>query len=610
MKPLDHRRVVAATLAGALLLTACSALEPPRDPVAEAPAEAVVGGTLRVGITEPGAIDPMSTTTTAGRLIAATMCDTLLVRDPVTNQLREGIADTWVEASNGTFVTIRPMHETLFNDGTRLQATDISFTMRELVARVNDSPYAALGTPFSGGVIRGASSNEAQERPEDLLVDSGRSDTDLAQPLNDYDVQAQSQTINANTAGVFAEPALAPISRVAFERDDAAFRADPVCVGPYRLESPRRPSDTVITLVRFSDYHGQNLGYTSGGTGYADRIEFHIYPTSAHVDQAYASGEIDVAQVLPRPLEGEIFFPPLMPEPPIEPALDPADLVRGAPTGVEYLGITSTTEGVWSSPVVRRAVSMAVDREAIARAIGPYAEPAQGFLPDALAVQEGRRGREDGRAIDIPQCRTPHVPAQPDPEGARALLTEAGIDLRDLELDMDVPIVEGDATAASVARLVRAQLEEAFGMRVYTNPVEWIYFKDRLEEGAGAVSGLFRTAWATSVIAPVPTYNDAWIYLRSLVSYDGAAAANVGGWSSPVMDGILTDLRGTPDQSEQSRHIGRAVEYLCEELPYIPLVSTAPVWRVRHTALGSARGEVATGSDGQLLLRELFVKQG
>lgn len=603
-------RAVALMVSATVLVSACSALEPARDPVADAAAEARVGGTLLVGITQPGAIDPMSTTTTAGRLVADTLCDTLLVRDPRTNQLREGIADTWVQGGSGSFVTIRPIHGVKFNDGSTLQAKDIAFTMRQLAARVNDSPYAGLAKPFSGGVI-GTDGEGSGPRPgsENLLVESAQQGNDLAQPLNDYDVQAQSQVSNGNTSAVFAEGPLAPISQRAFERDAAAFRANPVCVGPYRLERPYEPGDKVITLVRSDHYFDENLGYTRGGAGYADRIEFHIFPSSTAVDEAYAEGKIDIAQVIPRPgnlAPGQDPEPQLTPE--IKPALAPEDVVRGKAAGVEYVGFPRMLDGELNSAVVRRAISMALDRTQLAAALGPFATPATGLLPPSLEVDAGRRGRIEAPGITVPGCAAAEVPARPDVAGARALLAEAGIDLKGKELVLTAPVLKDDATLQSFGILMQRQLQDAFGVSVVRHDTEWNYYALQMQEGGDGFAAPFLTGWASRTLAPVPTWNDPGLFMQSMFGSKSRGAGNVAPWSSAEFDGLLSGLLETEDQGEQSHRVGLLNDLLCEELPYVPTVFTTPLWRVRADTLGSALGNGPVGTDGQLLLREVFVR--
>ena len=849
-----RRTTLLGALALALATTSCSALEPARDAVAGPTEGAVTGGTLTIGITPPGPIDPMSTTTTAGRLVAATLCDTLLTRDPETNQLREGIASTWVPASDGSFVTVRPLHDVRFSDGSGvLMAKDIAATLRQVVAPVNDSPYADLAKPFTSGVIS-TDQQQRESRPAELLVEAAADQQDLAQPLNDYDVQMRSSVANGTTAAVLAETALAPISREAFERDPAAFRADPVCVGPYRLETPFTGSEQVISLVRSADYFAQHLGYTNGGAGYADRIEFHVYATSAEVDAAYAAGEVDIAQVLPvggevaptptdedmdklaeieglvginalialenevgpdelmtmlstmsaqeivdritelgldAPAEGstevgtpgdggngsgssdggsssggigewteedlaqydalegligkdfmkaleELIGPEAVvallrehgaeglveqldvtpaeelaasvgmappekgsaeegtgfgngwsqedfdlyeqwdalvgideamaleaeigahtvlallkehgpegllelvettspeellasvegatppagdpgaaPEEPtapqagavFEPPVEPADLVRGTPSGVEYVGIGRQPDGDWNHAVVRRAVSMVLDRRALAEMFGPLAEPATGHLPPSLEVLAGRRGRDDAAGLTVPSCASGLLPAEPDVEGARALLADAGIDLEGKALELTVGHGPGDTVVPAYAEAVAQQVRDALGVEIKVLPLEWQYYAPSYLDSGMGMGGMFRTGWASSTIAPRPTYNDPGQFLGAMFSDAGSEAGNVLQWSDPELEQVLRDLAGTDEMGDRSQLVAHASEVLCAQMPYVPTLFTSPAWRVRSAEIGSARGDLMTGTDGQLLLRELFVRE-
>ena len=460
---------------------------------------------------------------------------------------------------------------------------------------------------------RSATAAAPRPKPDELLVEKA-DQQDLAQPLNDYDVQSQSSQPNGTTAELFAEVGLAPISEKAFARDQAAFRASPVCVGPYRLETPYAPGDKVISLVRSADYYAENLGFTNGGAGYADRIEFHIFGSSSAVDQAYAAGKVDVAQVVPRPTEPKSAFqgfvePRFVAKAVVDPAVTD-DVVRATPTAVQYLGIAHQQKPEWNEAVVRRAISMAIDRQALAAAVGPSAVLATGFVPPALAVEAGRRGRVDGLALDVTACPSETFPARPDVAGARALLKDAGIDLKGKKVSFEVPVPLDDATMFSTSTLLARQVKKAFGADLLVQPLAMEYYEPLLEEGGMGMSGAFQTGWATTTQRPSPSYNDPASYVRAMFADAGRTDGNLANWIDPQVEQTLDAMSRTDDQVEQNRQFGLAQERLCEQMPYVPTVFTAPLWRVRADSVVSARGDLATGTDGQLLLRELYLTDG
>ncbi len=69
-----RRRLLLGSLGLMVAGAACSGVDDPSAGTRLAPVDAVApGGELRIGITEPGDLDPTSATTSAARLIVSTM---------------------------------------------------------------------------------------------------------------------------------------------------------------------------------------------------------------------------------------------------------------------------------------------------------------------------------------------------------------------------------------------------------------------------------------------------------------------------------------------------------------------------------------------------------
>jgi ABC-type transport system substrate-binding protein len=573
-----------------LLLASCSVVNGTVTSPPPVPSGARSGGVLKVGITAPGGIDPADAYEPVGQLISQTMCDTLVVLDPTTGQLREGLAQSWVLSADGTTITFKPRHGLTFTDGRHLGSKDLNVSLQELVSPANASYVRALADPFT------QPTTSAAINPTDILADSPGKAADVAQAINDYDVQLRSKVQDGGIIRSFADPAMAPISHLAYAADAVKFAADPVCVGPYRLAQPYVSGASNIRLVRYKGYYGKNVGYTGGGVGYPDEIDFTIFPSAAAAVTAYLKGTVDVVSV-PRDQMARA-------------SADAASLVYGPATAVEYLGLPDGIDGPLNDPDVRIALSMALDRRRLAQLVfGPAALPATGFEPPALAISAGPS--VDGRKVKsapLSGCG-PLTPATADLTGARARLAvaEAKPGAKRLDNGAITLTVNNDSPYPQLAAEIAAEWKAGLGLHVHVVTVPWNDYLSKATEGAG-LDTAFRIRWSSDAAAPVKTFNDQQSFLQPLLSSGATTAGNWAHWTERSFDYGLTQDAGTvADVQLRGIAFAKLSQIVCDKMPMLPLVFDRPVYLVRSTALGSARLD-PVGRDGLLLLRELFLK--
>lgn len=585
----NRSRAVALGLAVILTASACAAqVEPPRgDPPAADPA-ARVGGTLRIGITAPGRIDPIGAATPGARLVTQAMCDTLVQLDPVTRQVKAGLAKSWVEADNGSFITFMPLHDQRFSDGTVLKASDLNESLKAQVAAYNGSPFARLAQVFAKGVLGSQAKDATEVNP--LLLQGTDAAHDPAQILDDYDVQVKASPNNGAALRLFADPSFAPVSAAALADDYEAFVAKPACVGPYTLTAPYRSDATSITLERNRDYPASNLGFTRGGAGYADRLVFTIYPDDEAAYRAYRAGQVDIA---PLPVAHRTT-----------PGVPATDVVVGAATGIDYIGLSASSgTPLLKRREVRQALSLVLDRRKLAAMAGAGTAPATGFLPPSLQIAPGDGPSESG--LSLLTCASASSPT-PQVAAARALLARAGIDLR----GQPIPLEFDDAPASqAVAAEVGRQWEQALGVKVQPLIGLWSAYSTVASSYDG-YRAAFLMSWATDAVVPVPGVPEVATYLRQLFTSPTAENSNWAKWNDKTFDKqVEQGLGDTSDQRSREQTVAQLGARLCEELPYVPVTQTATPWLMRAAAVGGAR-TVRTGVDGLPLLRELYMRKG
>jgi len=574
---------LAGALALATTLSACSIAADQTGHPPKAPADARSGGVLRVGITSPGGIDPMDAYEPVGKLISSALCDTLVTLDPDTGQVREALARGWV-LSGGSAMTVKLRHGVRFTNGQELRSRDVNYSLQQLVAPSNGVYAAGLAKQFAVASL--------STKQTSILADGDQA-PDVAFGVSRYDFQLASLVQDGGSLRVFAEPALAPVSEAAPSADPTAFASNPVCVGPYKLAKPYVGGDRVIRLVRSKGYYAQNVGYTNGGTGYADEIDFTIYPTPAAALAAYDKGQVDVVQV---------------PRQEVARTRDVASRVYGLATGVEYIGLPGDSTGPFSDPDVRVALSEAVDRtRLVADVFGPAAQVATGFEPPALAITEGRSLKgKTVKGAPLASCGS-STPATPALSAAKALLAAAAAKPGAMPLTGFTLEVNNDAPYPAMARELAAQWHAGLGLDVKVTTADWSSYA---ATGAGSpgFTTPFRLRWATDATAPQPTWNDQQQFFGPLASDAGASAANWAHFSDQAFQFALTETAaGATEVPERGADFAQLGRTLCRQMPLIPLSFDRPAFLVRSSSVGRAR-PVPVGRDGVLLLRELYLK--
>lgn len=192
---------------------------------------------------------------------------------------------------------------------------------------------------------------------------------------------------------------------------------------------------------------------------------------------------------------------------------------------------------------VRRAFALAIDREAFPALLQG------GELPWAAWIPPG-----------MPHANA-DIGLRFDPERARALLREAGVDPARLE---PVRIVyNSDQTHKLVAEKVQSFWRDNLGVRVVLENREWKVFLKELQSDPPPV---FRLGWGAD-------FPDPDNFMNLFTSY---SENNKTGWANPRYDARVEQAAREPDPAERQRLYDEAQRLLCEEdAPIVPLFVTA-----------------------------------
>jgi oligopeptide transport system substrate-binding protein len=559
------RRAVICLATAAALTSACSQAAADRQTAPPVPPGAGRGGTLTVGITDPGAIEPTFASSSSGLLVSSTICDTLVHLDPVTGKVKPGLAESWTLTSGGGGITFKLRRGMRFHgSGQVLTAQDVSYSLTRLADPKEASYLSGLMSWVAGYELL-----RSEERPSTRLAG--------VTVVEKYGLQVSLTAADPDAIRLFAHPATAPVSRKAVEANPVLARAKPPCVGPYEVKQPGRAGSHEIHLQRDARYLPGAVAFSGGGGGYADEVVFRSYPKAADALDAWRRKEVDVAAVPPELAHDTM-------------AATPASVLHGPTPHVELLEVpTRAVEGTaldgFDQPEVRRALSLALDRTRIAEVVyGDGRPPADGFVPASVV---GGGGYSCGST----------VPPTADVAGARRALAEAHVSLDGRK----VPFYFNDEFGHS--RLVgelAAQWKSALGLEIEPRPMKWDELLDKAT-GAAAVDGLFRLSWASALLS-------AESYLVPFgADPPDPSGPNLTRYSTPLLGRMLYRIDHANGDDRRLR-VAELNGFLCTELPAIPLAVGQSHWVVGER-VATARAQVVDAT-GRIALRELYVKDG
>lgn len=459
-------------------------------------------------------LDPhQATSAPEARVLGALTCG-LTRLDPATLRPRPELAREWTVTDGGrswTFV-LRP--GLTWSDGSPLTADDFVASWLRLLDPRTGAPYANWLAPVLGADAwrprRAAGADPAP--PAGLAADGARLTVRFDRPVPYF-------------AEMCAWHVLAPVhASVRAAPPGSALEGAPTC-GPFRL-SFRRIRDRV-RLER-------NPAYWDADAVRLATLDFLTVESQFTALNLFLVGDAHYLADVP-----PLAVPALLQrEAERRRQGRPAEFAP-SPYLATYFYRFNTTRAPFRDPRVRAALSLAVDREEIVRALGAGHRAADSFTPPWLPGYEPPAG---------PAC---------NPERARALLAEAGypggVGFRRIELLFNTGEVHRD-----VAEILQDQWRRELGIEVALANQEW---KIVLQQQKALHYDLSRSSWIADYLDPE----------SFLEVFRGDGENNRTGWRNAAYDGFLEEARAGSVASERREAFRAAEALLLESAPILPL---------------------------------------
>lgn len=455
------KAAIAAGAAATLVLTACAESERGDDEAGIDTDATLIFGAAGEALT----LDPTFASDGETIRVARQVYDTLLQVTPGTTDIEPGLATNWEADESGTVWTFELREGVQFHDGTDFNAEAVCHNFdrwHNLEGVAQEQSMSYYWQQMSGGF--------AENDPD--RGDLGEPAYESCEVTDEHTAVVSLSRVTSRFPSLLVLPPFAMHSPTALEEHDAsnvtgtAGEPDwppyslehPTGTGPFMFQSWDRANQE-ITLVRNDDYWGEPATI---GT-----LIFKAIPDETARRQALVNGEIQ-GYDLPSPADWD--------------ALEAEEmnlLVRDDPVNLLYVAITQESHEALEDIRVRQAIAHALNRQGLVDALMPEgAEVATQFQPPNL----------EGWNPDVPTYDY-------DPERAQELLSEAGYEEGELELDFYWPTEVTRPYMPSPRSMIELFQQDLEDVGIVINPVSLPWTPEYLADVQGGEADLHFLGW-------------------------------------------------------------------------------------------------------------------
>jgi peptide/nickel transport system substrate-binding protein/oligopeptide transport system substrate-binding protein len=525
-----------ALVAGfSVALTACSAASDAVPPQSTADADAI----LAVGIQKPTSLIPGNSSGLFANTVVGALFDGLVDYDPETGETRNLVA-TSIESSDQRVWEIEIEDGWTFHNG---EPVDAEAFARAWNAAVDPDNAWVQSDQFSNIEGYDAVAPAEGEPTADSL--SGVVVTD------DLHLTVTLKTPNSQFPYLLGRQYYSPLPQSALD-DPEGFAAQPIGNGPYEMVEPWTGGDEIVTET-YDDYAG--TAPSNGG------VTFRIYTGNDVAYTDYQAGAVDIVTLnSPDIPEAEGAYP---------------DLVRRSAIDDwrNYLSLPTYLPG-FDNPDIRRALSMAIDRDAIiASLLDGQAHVATDY---DIPVSVGYRDDACGDSCTY------------DPEAARALWDAAG------GIDGPLTVTSVTGTGREVwAEAIANQWAETFDTEVTVAQVA----------SENTWSGILGKEVQSPVALGAPANYPSPLDTLG-PSYSSSGSVNGSFYNNPEFDALLADAAAAAETEEQMDLYAQAKDLLISDTASILLWTYPSTYVVSERAKSWTPDSFNKGEFGPVTISE------
>ncbi|UXY29704.1 peptide ABC transporter substrate-binding protein [Streptomyces sp. HUAS TT20] len=477
------------------------------------------GGTWRMGITEPVAIDPYNAQESEGTLVTDNLFTGLF--DPTADgQVVPALATSKKVSKDGKTWTFAIKKGTKFTNGEAVDAEAFIRGWNRVAVK-----SAASDVAYHMAGIEGF---------DDVQSGKAKTMSGLSAP-DPYTLQVKLSAADFEFYIKTSHTVFSPVPKAAADAHNKTYNEAPIGNGPFKMDGKWEHNKS-ITLVRNDSY-----GLTKA---HLDKVQIDILNpnNSANLEyQGFESGQYDWAR---------------LPTPQLTAAKAKYDAqgewINEDTNGMNFI-LPVTDNGPTKNVKVRQAISYAIDRDAIIKGVFQGMQnKSTTILPPVFK--------------DVYQKDLCTSCVKQDKAKAKKLASEGGLKPGStLELAYNT-----GAGHEEWVQAVQQQLEKVLGIKV--KAVGKPFAELLADEQKPGAAGLYRYAWG----ADYPTPDNYLFPLLDTASINKDASGKVTGdnrsrYSNKAFDDLVAKARATEDQAGRNELYKQAEKIAVDDLALIPL---------------------------------------
>lgn len=478
------------------------------------------------------------------------------------------------------------LNETCWSDGIAVSANDVVYSWKRVLDVANSFEAAALLYDVKNA--RAAKAGEASI--DDVQIYSAGTDT--VEIFFEGPIDPDKFLYNLTSHAL--APLREDIVRATASEDDWAKKPSVfVCSGPFRLREVSYESEDARLVLERNSYYYRNIE--------KDAIDKYVTPYRIIVDYTMTAEEIKAAYN-----DGSLFYVGDIPMELRGEWKEMADVKDIMSTHTYYLNENVEINGtkLFAIPEVRRALSLVIDREAIANDV-VLAKAATGLVPYGVFNTKANSSfREEGENL---------IATTANLEAAKAELAKANIVASDYKFAISVPAY--DEVHVKIAESVQAAWK-SLGFDVTVDAINFVKNEEILLSTQEKLDGVMDDIFAQNVRAGkyevaaidlVAFTPDAYSVLAPFAKgFTGGAASqefsiefkipnHSTGYNNADYDAkIAAAFDQKDDADERASILHEAEKLLMQDMPVIPIIfnqsatmASKDLSKIKYTYYGS-----------------------
>lgn len=443
---------------------------------------------------------------------------------------------------NKMYITLK---DTMWSDGRSLTADDVIFAWKRILDPEFDAPSASLLYDIKNA--RDVKNGDCSV--DDLgiaAVDNNMIEVLFENPASvDFDMFIER----------LASPALVPLREDIVTRYDnwASSSSTMVASGPFVVKNLE--FNKGVTLERNTYYFRDRE---------RDNLDKYVKPYQLNI-----SFKLDNDEMLQAFNDKTLFY---LGDIPVENRAEYKKKVKTADVASVHTYLINNENKLLSKPEVRQALSMALDREAIADLV-VFAEPATGFVPDMISDKKANDSfRKNGGKVISPKG---------DIEGAKALLAQAKVKSGSFTISYL------DGTTEKAIAEYAAEVWEELGFKVKTEKLgNTKKFSNTYRDGDFDILAIDYQMLSKDAFNVFASYATSFSGMGiDMDSGDYDAKPHISGYSDADYDALIESAYSAATRKEASTYLHQAEEKLVADMPVIPVVFNKDYYLINKKVL-------------------------